>query len=264
MDMNRSKATAGTSLLCILAFCACVAQSALAAEGKNTTAVTCVKGGGDLGFSDAHCDSSNIAGAYGHVAIETGRTVSFFISNEKTKNETKDATNAVFKGWVFGVKLEITCKSVGGEGTFTNEEPSSKVHRVRGSFFATYTSCTVNSPALGCKVKEPININASFEGVEGLGEGRNEMGIEFKPWLLHFSEISIEGCFIEGTYNMDGKAIATSNTSNIGKSTGATSVFTNAMTKETLKLAGNPAEISSTVTIGLGKEPRPISLATIT
>jgi hypothetical protein len=270
MEMNGRKAAVGLSLLCALFFCAFAAQSASAAEGKNTTAFTCVEGGGEKDFSDAHCDKKVTPGTgkFGHVAIKVGEATKIVVTNAGTKNETKEAAPVVQKGTIAGIKSEIECKTLSGEGTLTNEEPSEKVHRVRGSITANFSSCTVKKPALGCKVKEPITVSSSIEGVEGLGAGKNEMGLEFKPTGEHFASLVIEGCIIKGTFNVDGTAIATGTPAPTEKFTGATSIFTNAMTKETLKLAGNPAEVESSSTVRMapveGKEQNPIALTTVT
>jgi hypothetical protein len=262
MKTTAHKTAVGLSLVCALFFCAFAAQSASAAEGKNTTAFECVKGEGK-DFSDAHCDN-HTAGEFGHKAIAVGVKTNISITNAKTKNNTTEAAPAIMKGTVFGVATEIECKTVSGEGSLTNEEPSAKVHRVKGSVTAKFTSCTVKKPALGCKVKEPIEVSSNVEGVEGLGTEANEMGLEFKPTGEHFATLKIEGCFVAGTYNVDGTAIATGTPSPKEKWTGATSIFTEAMTKSTLKLAGNAASISSSTTVTNSATGNPVSLTTVT
>lgn len=265
MNTMARKGTVGLALICALVFCALAAQGASAAEGKNTTAFECVKGGGSKDFSDAHCDNNVGAGKgeYGHVVLPKEK-VALTISNEKTKNETKEAASTVLKGTIFGLKSEIVCKTVSGTGSLTNEEPSAGAHRVKGTVEAKFSSCTAVKPALGCKVKEPITVASSVEGVEGLGAGKNEMGLEFKPTGEHFATVTLEGCLAAGTYNTDGTAIATGTPSNTAKWSGATSVFTAAMTKETLKLAGNAAEVESTTTVTRTSNGNPVALTTVT
>lgn len=261
------KAVVGLALLSALLVCAFVAQSASAAAAVNTTAVTCVKGGGDKDFKDAHCDENvgKDKGEFGHVAIAVGTKTTVSVTNAGTANATKEAAPTILKGTVFGVKNEITCKTVSGEGELTNEEPSAKVHKFTGTVTAKFTSCTVNKPAIGCKVKEPISVTSKVEGVEGLGPEKNTMGQEFKPAAGEtFSELTLEGCFIAGTYKTTGTAIGTGTGSPSAKFSGATNVFTNAMTKETLKLAGNPAEISSSTTVTMSGGGNPIALTTTT
>lgn len=266
MKATAHRTAVGISLICALAFSALAAQSASAAEGKNTTAYECVEGGGEKDFSDAHCDNNVGAGngKFGHVALPLNEKVSISISNAKTKNETKEAANTVLKGTIVGVKSEIVCKTVSGSGSLTNEEPSSKVHRVKGAVEAKFTSCTAPKPALGCKVKEPIVVSSNVEGVEELGASKNEMGLEFKPTGAHFASVTLEGCLIAGTFNTDGTAIATGTPSPTAKWSGATSIFTPAMTKETLKLAGNPAEVESTTTVTKAGTSNTVTLTTVT
>jgi len=255
----------GLSLLSALLFCAFAAQSASAAVAKNTTAVTCVEGGGAKDFSDAHCDNAVAPGTgkFGHVAIENGKATTLSITNAKTQNNTTEAAPTILKGTIFGVKSEIVCKTVSGEGTLTNEE-SGKEHKVKGSVTANFTSCVANKPS-GCKVKEPITVKSNTEGVEGLGAGANEMGLEFKPTEgTIFSSVVLEGCLLAGTYNTTGTAIGTGTPAPTSKHSGTTNVFTNAMTKETLKLAGNPAEVSSTTTVTMSGGGNPVALTTTT
>lgn len=270
MKTTAHRTAVGLSLVCALFICALAAQSASAAEGRNTTAYTCVEGGGAKDFSDAHCDNQVTAGTgkFGHVAIPVGEKTNIVVSNANTKNNTTESTPVIQKGTIFGLAAEIECQTLSGEGTLTNEEPEAKVHRVRGTIVAKFTSCTAKKPALGCKVKEPIEVSSSVEGVEGLGAGKNEMGLEFKPTGEHFAQLKLEGCIAAGTYNTDGTAIATGTPSASGKFTGATSIFTEAMTKETLKLAGNAASVSSSSTVRMapvgGVQQNPIALTTVT
>ena len=259
------KAVIGLSLLSALLFCAFAAQSASAAAAKNTTAVTCVKGGTDLDFKDEHCDEkvAKGTGSFSHVAIAPGTKTTISVTNAKTANKTTEAAPTILKGSIFGVKSEIVCKTVSGEGTLTNEE-SGKEHKVSGTVTANFTSCTVNKPA-GCKVKEPITTTSSTAGVEELGAGKNEMGLEFKPTEGEvFSEVTLEGCLLAGKYKTTGTAIGTGTPAPTEKHSGTTNVFTNAMTKETLKLAGNPAEISSSTTVTMSGGGNPIALTTTT
>lgn len=264
MKKTTHRTVVGLSLVCALFLCAFAAQSASAAEGKNTTAFTCAEGG-TKDFSDAHCDTAVAAGTgkFGHVAIPVNETINLSVTNAGTKNNTTESTPVIQKGTIFGIASEIECKNLSGEGTLKNEEPSAKVHRVKGTITAKFTTCTAKKPAIGCKVKEPITVSSNVEGVEGLGAGKNEMGLEFKPTGEHFAQITLEGCFTAGTFNVDGTAIATGTPPNTGKFTGATSIFTEAMTKETLKLAGSAASVSSSSTVRK-TGGNPIALTTVT
>lgn len=257
----------GLSLMCSLLVCAFVAQSAFGAAATNTTAVTCISGGGSTDFSDEHCDTNVGAGKgkFGHVNIAPKTKVDISITNAKTKNNTTESTPAIQKGTIFGIKSEIVCKTVTGTGSLENVEAVAKQHQVKGTVSAEFTSCTVVKPALGCKVKEPIKVTSNVEGVEGLGPEKNTMGLEFKPTAGEtFAEIILEGCFIAGTYKVTGTAIGTGTPSPTAKHSGTTNVFTNEMTKETLKLAGNAAEISSTTTVTAKTGGQGVALTTAT
>jgi hypothetical protein len=248
----------GLSLLCALMFSAIAVQSASAAKAINTTAFTCVaKAGG--GFADAHCDSG-VGGNFGHEPIAVGTTTETEATNEAGKN-------AVLKGELGGVKMEITCETVKDEkGTVTNTEPAAKSHQVSGSATVNFTKCTVNKPNK-CTVKEPISTNVNFEGVEGLGAGKNEMGLEFKPQAGEiFTTITLEGaeCALKGKpLEVKGTAVATGAPAPTEKHAGCTLNFTNAMTKETLSIGGKAAEFSSITTVKR-KGGNPIALTTVT
>lgn len=265
--MMGRRAAVGLSLVCSLLICAFAAQTAFGAAATNTTAVTCTEGAGSKDFSDAHCDTSVGAekGKFGHTALKAGESIEVSVTNAKTQNNTTEANPAIQKGSLFGVKSEITCKTVSGSGSLENKE-SGKEHKITGSITAEFTSCTVNKPAgFGCKVKEPITVKSSVEGVEGLGAGKNEMGLEFKPSEGEtFAEITLTSCIFAGTFKVTGTAIGTGNPAPTAKHSGTTNVFTNAMTKETLKMAGAAAEISSATTVTTKTGGSPVALTTTT
>jgi len=263
------------ALLCALLSSACAAQSASASLAKNTTAFTCVKGGGETDFSDAHCDKFVGAknGEYGHLAIKVGETTKVIFTNASTANSTKESTPAIFKAEPFKVKTEITCNTVKGEGTVTNEEPEAKVHRGSGSGTTEGTACSVQKPAK-CTVKEPIVVSAEAVPLEELGVGKNEMGGELRPvgGGKTFTTVTLEGseCSLKGKpFNVEGTAIGTAGTATqTERQSGTTAVFTNEMTKETLKVGEKPAEMSLVATARRapveGKEQNPIAGTTAT
>ena len=98
------------------------------------------------------------------------------------------------------------------------------------------------------------------------------MGVEVKPpGGKPFTEITFEGaeCVLKGKkFPVEGTAIGTGSRGGTEtvSSSGATLLFTNSMTKEALKLAGNVAEFSSTITVKMkekaGEETNPIVLTT--
>jgi hypothetical protein len=273
--MIRQRAVLGLSLLCSLAFCAVVAQSASAAPAKNTTAFTCVQGGGFKDFEDQHCDKKVEPGfgQFGHEPIPINQTTEITVSNAKTKNNTIESTPTVFKFTLGEKPVEISCKNVHGIGTLHNVEGiASGEHKVTGTLTIKAFECKVLKP-LKCAVKEPIEYKTEFEGVEELGPNKDTHGIEFRPHgegggpLL---TIVIEGaeCPVKGIVKVEGTMIATGGPSPKEQHSGATLNFTNEMTKETLKVGGKPAEHSGSLTLRMapitGVEQPPISFTTVT
>jgi hypothetical protein len=246
-------------LLNTFLICAFAAQSASAAPAQNTTAFTCVKGGGAKDFADEHCDQNVGAekGEYGHVAIAVGKETEVELTNKNVTNSTKDKEPAVLKSKVGLTSTEITCQSASGQGTFKNEEPVNKQHGGSGSGSTNFTECTVNKPAK-CTVKQPISVKVKGVPVEKLGAGANEMGGEVKGSGEGetFTEITFEGeeCSLKGkTFKVSGSAIVTSGptteSSQTGKSTGATAVYTPKKEMQKLKVGAEVAEVSLITTV---------------
>ncbi|MGB8500012.1 MAG: hypothetical protein WCD85_18685 [Pantoea agglomerans] len=77
--MNRTITILGLAALCAVALGAVAAPGA---QAENTTAFTCVEGGGGLDFADAHCteDVGEGNGEYGHVAIPAGEDTELTLS----------------------------------------------------------------------------------------------------------------------------------------------------------------------------------------
>ncbi len=266
------RAVIGLALLSALLVCAFAAQSASAAfvPAVNTTAFTCVPGGGKLDFKDAHCDEKvpDGTGSFGHVLIPAGETT-ISITNAKTANATTTAEPAVLKMVLGGVASEITATTLTGEGFILNEEipAGSKNHQVTGTVTTKYTGITINKPA-NCTTKE-IVIKAFFKGVEKGGPEANTMGLEFTPDPAGtpFAIIPFAGekCALKGkNLEITGTMIATGTPNPKEKHSGATLVFTNEMTKETLKVGEGAAEFSAKKTITMAGGGNPISLTTVT
>ncbi len=273
--MNGRRATVGLSLLCALVFCAFAAPSASAIPAKNTTAFTCIQGGGFKDFQDQHCDQrvGPELGQFGHVPIPLNQTTEITVSNEKTSIGTFESTPTVLK-FILGAKpVEISCKTVHGVGTMHNMEPLPQEHKVTGTLTVKATECKVLKP-MKCFVKEPIEYKTEFEGVEGLGPEANTHGIEFKPHVEEggtLMTITLEGpeCAFKGVIvPITGTMIATGGPNPKEQHSGATQIFTNEMTKETLKAGGKPAEHSGALTLRMapvrGQEQPPISFTTVT
>jgi hypothetical protein len=269
------RAALGLITVSVLALCAIAAQSASAVPAKNTTAFTCVEGGGQKDFEDAHCDKKVAAGQgkFGHVLIPLNETTEITVSNAKTKNATTESSPTVFKFNFAGEPTEISCKTVHGLGTIHNVEPVMKEHKVTGTLTISASECKVLKPAK-CLVKQPIEYKTEFEGVEGLGAAKNQHGIVFRPHKEGAGplvEITFEGeeCVLKGKVApIQGTMVATGAPKPNEKHSGATLILTGEMTKENLRVDEKPAEILGSLTprmapIG-GVEQHPIAFTTVT
>lgn len=280
--MIQPRVSVGLSLLCALLFCAFAAQTASATKATNTTAFTCVPEPNKKGdFTDEHCDTASPEkiGEFTHAAIENGKTTEVELTNEKVTESTKKSEPAVLKGTVSLVKTEIECATAKGKGTFTNQEPEAKVHTGSGSGSTEMSSCAVLKPAK-CTVKEPIAVNVTgipVEGLEGPKGEKNAMGGEVIGAAAEetFTEIGFQGveCSLKNlNFKVKGSAIATSGptteSTQTGKSTGATAVYTPKFSMQKLKFGLNVAEFSLITTVRRapveGKQQNPISGTTTT
>lgn len=206
--MNGRRAIVGLSLLCALAFCAVAAPGASA---KGTTAFTCVKEGGSLDFSDAHCGTkvAKGTGEFGHEEIPANTETQFELTNEKVKNNTTEHEPSVLIGIISGIEVRVECTIVSGTGTLTNNTVGEAM-RTSGDVTIKHSECTVPKPTTGggeekCQVKEVV-YDAHFETAES-GE---EMWIEFTPKNgKEFGVLTLENhapnkCSIAGSYGISG------------------------------------------------------------
>jgi hypothetical protein len=258
----------GLSLLCALMFSAIAVQSATAQVGTksiNTTAFTCVPGGGNLDFSDAHCDNKveDGKGKFGHEPITKNVTTEVEVSQEGTSK---------LNGTLAGVNTEVTCnkvKSVAGKSFLHNVETESN-HTVTGTVQVNFTECTVVKPAK-CVVAEPIVTTAEAVGVEGLN-GKNEMGVEFKGEgaegafaELKFANKGAESCALNGkAFIVKGSAIATGKVPQGNDHSGATAVYEDANEMQTLEIGAKKASFAGTFTTSMASGGHPITLTTTT
>ncbi|MGB7685291.1 MAG: hypothetical protein WBL45_05855 [Solirubrobacterales bacterium] len=287
------KAATGLSLLSALLFCAIAAQGALAVEKEstNTTAFTCAAGSG-AGFSDAHCDKAVGSGAsFVHTAIANGTQTKIGGNNEKVTNSTKDIESAVLKGKIGITATEITCEKYIVDETksfIENSEPSLKDHKVKGTVRAEFKTCKVFQP-LKCTIDEPVVVEATFVGVDGLTGPKTEenaMGLRFKGEKESgaskdvFASITYRGaeCALKDkTFPVTGTAIATAGpgtdeNQETNKHTGATLVFKGKsaaphnviMQKLHIGVEANKAEFETIATSKMAENGNPISLTTTT
>jgi hypothetical protein len=261
------RAIACLSLLSAFLFCALATQGASAAEAKNTTAFTCVKGGGSLDFKDAHCDETTTAGKgeFGHVQISNGTQTEIEVTNEKTAAGTTSSTPFTLKYKLLSTHFE--CSTLSGVGTIENSEPTAKAHKVSGPLIIQLSKCTVLKP-LKCTLKEPIEMQTAFVGVEGLGAEANNMGVELKPAAGEvFVAITFEGseCSLKGKpINISGTMTATGAPAPNAKESGATWSFSPENEMEALKLGGEPCLVTAAITPRMKSGGNPIALTTTT
>jgi hypothetical protein len=257
-------------LLLALAGCAAVAQGAVAQVGTqavNTTAFTCVEGGGLKDFKDAHCDEfvGTEKGKFGHVAIS---------KDQKTEIAVSQEGSSKFNGTLIGVNTEVICNksaSVAGKSVIDNVEVSGK-HITTGTLQITLSECTVLKPSK-CIVTDTV-LTADFQGVEGLKPGSNDMGLELvgegeeKTFgELIFHDKGAEKCAISNMtkpYKLKGSAIATGKVAQGNKQTGATWVLEDANEMETLEASAKKASLAGTFTLSMAGGGNPIALTTVT
>jgi hypothetical protein len=251
--MFRRKAVLGLSLLSVLALGALLAQGASAAweTSKNTTAVTCVSGGGKKDFKDAHCKEgvAEGTGSFGHVSIAAGTKTNLIGTNETTGGATAPV---VFTGSLFGVVVTITCtKAANGAGENWIQNTAGGTGEGKAS--ANFTGCTVTGNGATCKVKEPIVVNV-------LGAAQEEpttknMAVLYSPTVAGgaFTTIGFEsGCVVFST-EVKGQARSTPE--------GATAVFK--AEDEELTAFGNKATFTARFTTKNATSGTPIAGTTI-
>jgi len=276
--IGRKAAVIGLALLSALFFTALAAQSASAAfvKAKNTTAFTCVKGGGKKDFKDPHCDEKVEinTGEYGHVAIPNDETTEIEVTSKETANKTTEGTSSTLKGTLAGAALEIICETASTSGAaeksfIHNVETEKGVHTVTGTAAVVFSGCKVIKP-LNCTVKN-IEVKSLFEGVEKGGPKEDTMGVQFRgdPEGAAFATITLEGekCALKGTkFEVKGTAIGTGTPTPNLKHSGATLKFEPGNEMETLEIGGKVAEFTGTFTTRMAEiekvKQNPISLTT--
>ncbi|MGB7685469.1 MAG: hypothetical protein WBL45_06755 [Solirubrobacterales bacterium] len=269
------RSTIGLSLLCALAFCAFAAQSASAVHAKNTTAFTCIWAGpGNGEFADPHCDEKVGLGngPYHHKEIPPlpVETTELEVTNETTEEATEPLKlNSV----VAGVGMEVLCKKAASAAktTYLHNVDIEGNHTVTGTILINVTECEVKKPT-NCKIKEPIVITATFEGVEGLGKGKDERGLEFKGEGKEgeFATLNFSGekCAFAGkAFPIQGSAIGTGQPGPKEEWSGSTAKFETgpeSNTMESLVIGKSPVEFTGGFTTRMAGGGNPISLTTVT
>jgi hypothetical protein len=270
--MNARRSTIGLALLCAFLFSLVAVQSASAVKGIhafNTTAVTCVKGASQ-DFSNADCSKKVTPGEgpHGHSVIGNDVTTAIDVAKQTTPR---------WNGVLAGVATEITCNNVEGveEKSSIHNVNEGGLHTVTGVLRARFTGCTVAKPSK-CVVKEPIEMNANFQGVEELGPGKEAMGIEFigagsesALTELTFENKGAEKCsLLNGgkPFIVKGSAIATGETETQSEQhMGAVAVYEDANEMQTLEIGLKKASFTGALTLTMsGAGGNPISFTTVT
>lgn len=255
--MTARRSIVGLSVLCALVFSAFAAADATAA-GPTTTAYTCAKSGVGVGerFSDADCTTTNKEGSFRHVEIPAGTS---------TPITATGTTNSVLKINIAGNIFELQATGFSGAGTLKNN--AGPPMSVSGTISGTFTGVTVLKPAgKECTVKEgKINLNSTaFESkVEG-----GKMWSHFTPTGTQFATFAFEKCsgalgeaINDKTQELTG-ALDTEHEAE-GMGSGAFLVFTEASTKEGLKLAGQAASFAGKFTTKNTESGTAISYTTV-
>jgi hypothetical protein len=244
--MTGRKALVGLSLLCALVFSAFAASSA-SAEG--TTAFTCEPVASEAQFSDAHCTTPQAGGkGFRHTPITQDAVTEVTGTNEKTAGSTTAATAAVLHGVLSTIPVTITCNVVHTTGTLTNKAGPPMF--ATGPAATEYSECTtiIEGTKTNCKVKEPIVANSTIttvvEGgemyVKATGSGAGELFVSL-TFGNNGLEVCPKGITSLNPYKVTGAAIGTPK--------GATLEFKEKEAHSTLKLGGNPAEITQIETL---------------
>jgi hypothetical protein len=256
------KAVVGLSLLSALVFCAFAASSSPAA----ITAYTCVKKvevGGE-GFSKEHCkpsDAVKTGATFEEKTIAADTPTEIEVTNAKTSTDTSTFVHARLEGLAAGIKTDITCETVEGTGSLTNNSNGGGTMTVTGKVAVKFRNCktelTEAPKPNACKVEEPIEAKANYssvvEGAEMYARFEQEVGIPFAT--LKFVNNGAETCpaalkIAEG-FKVTGNATA--------EEDGATLRFPEKHSK--LVFAGNAATFTSVATLRM-KAGNPIFFTT--
>ena len=153
-------------------------------------------------------------------------------SGSTEKITSKGTESFTLKSTVLSLTAKIVCTTESGKGTIEN--PTGK-GAGKDTDTIEFSGCTVPEPVgQGCKVSEPIKVEANSELVEFSAKAADE----FKPKSTNFTEVSLTGCSLSElnkAYPIKGTAtgIALNNTSELE--------FTN--TSSSLTFGGEPAKL---------------------
>jgi hypothetical protein len=166
--------------------------------------------------------------------VSTGEYSWFLVTlNLRLDVTLRNVGNVVLKSIVGAIVIKIECTTANGEGWIENPTGKDGVDYEK----IELTGCTVSEPVgQGCKVSEPIVIEADSELVEVEGKAEDEI----KPVGSNFTSIVFTGCSMSGlnaSYPLKGTALG------IPRESESEFEFTNASTEKTLTFAGEPAKL---------------------
>lgn len=240
--MIARKSIVGLTVLCALVFSAFASANASAA---GTTAYTCAKTGtteavGEK-FSDADCTTTSPEGTFRHWTIK---------EKESTAYTATGTTESILKGTVGGAAFEL--KATGFSGTGTLENLPGPPMSVSGTIEGTFTGVTVVKPAGKECVVKGGQIKLLSSKVTSKVEG-GKMWSHVEPTGTKLAEFVLEKCtgaFGEGVNGVTQSVTGSADTEHEaeGMGSGAFLVFTEASTKEGLKLAGQAASFTGKFT----------------
>jgi hypothetical protein len=253
----------GLSLLSALLFSAFMAPSAFAVGG--TTAFTCAPEPKPTpeskGFSDEHClkAASGLNVKFVHTPFE-GTTVVEGTA-EKTKNETKEATEPVLKSVAAGVEVILSSKTMTTAGELTNV--GGVPMKVTGKkIVITFGTVEVTKGPAGCKVKGGKIVT------KNLVSETKEMEVVFKPEAgaaEPFATFEFEGagCILNGVvFKVTGSAKALPNGATLETTEASTEGKGKPSENNGLWLSGQKATFTSQSTIRRAVGGNPITLTT--
>lgn len=246
--MNGYRAVIALVLLCALALCAFAAPSAVAAKG--TTAFTCVKGGGAGDFSDPDCAKGVKAGTgnYGHVEIEDQ------LDTEVSLSTVESAGVPKFEFVIEKIQGEIFCLGAASGLTEMTNEGSTPMEVKTSEVVITFEGC-VPIGVLAFEECVVTNERITFQGITGKTV-KDTMEMEFKPVGSSLAFFKLEKCSnakLNAFIKVEGSMRAVYE--------GAYLHFSPETTKG-LKVLGEPASLSASLTVQKTKGGNPVSFTT--
>jgi hypothetical protein len=181
IEMKRSRSILGALVLCALSLCA---FGAVSASAEGLTAYVCTEATGTPQYSDSHCQTESVGGAFATIVIEPSTNVT---------GEAVGTSKLV--GTVALAKVEVKCTAMmtpaGGASTVKNETgPPMKAVGV--STRLEYTGCEANlvsAPTKKCNIEavtgafQPVGtiVTTLLKSSSSFEAGNEEHFVTFEP-----------------------------------------------------------------------------------